>query len=113
MKKQNMRQDLVNLYLGVWAVLTPWLVGHHPGTGVVADYVVVGILISFFAVAALIAFRPWQEGVNIVLGAWLLVSPWVLGFRANPTLAGSAVLIGILVIICSAVALIRRRSQNL
>jgi hypothetical protein len=113
MNKRNVRQDLVNLYLGIWAVLTPWLVGHHPGTGVVADYVVVGILISFFAIAALIAFRPWQEGVNIVLGAWLLVSPWVLGFRANPSLAGSAVLIGILVTICSALALLRKRSQGI
>jgi hypothetical protein len=37
----------------------------------------------------------------------------VLGFRANPSLAGSAVLIGILVTICSALALLRKRSQGI
>jgi hypothetical protein len=28
-----------------------------------------------FAIVALTALRPWQEWVNLVLGAWLLVSP--------------------------------------
>ena len=82
-------------------------------SAVVADYGIAGILIAFFACAALIAFRPWQEGVNIVLGAWLLVSPWVLGFEANQSATPSAVLIGVLVIICAALALLRKRSQNL
>ena len=112
MKKRNMRQDLVNIFLGIWAVLTPWLVGHHPGAAVVADYGIIGILIAFFACAALIAFRPWQEGINIVLGAWLLVSPWVLGFEANQSVTRSAVLIGVLVIICTALALLRKGPQN-
>jgi hypothetical protein len=112
MNKRNVRQDLVNLYLGIWAVLTPWLVGHHPAAAVVADYGIAGILIVLFACAALIAFRPWQEGVNIVLGAWLLVSPWVLGFEANHSVTPSAVLIGALVIICAALALLGKRSQN-
>jgi SPW repeat len=113
MNKRNARQDLVNLFLGIWAIITPWLIGNHPAGGVVADYGIAGILIAFFACAALIAFRPWQEGVNIVLGAWLLVSPWVLGFRANASLMWSAVLIGVLVIICSALVLFRKQSQNL
>ena len=112
MNKRNVRQDLVNLFLGIWAVLTPWLVGHHPAAAVVADYGIVGILITFFACAALIAFRPWQEGINIVLGAWLLVSPWVLGFEANQSVTRYAVLIGVLVIICAALSLLRGRSQN-
>jgi SPW repeat len=113
MNKRNLRQDLVNLFLGIWAILTPWLIGNHPAAGVVVDYGIAGILIAFFACAALIAFRPWQEGTNIVLGAWLLVSPWVLGFRANASLMWSAVLIGVLVIICSALVLLRKQSQNL
>jgi hypothetical protein len=113
MNKGNVRQDLVNLFLGIWAVITPWLIGNHPAAGVVADYGITGILIAFFACAGLIAFRPWQEGINIVLGAWLLVSPWILGFTANSSLRWSAVLIGVLVIICSALSLLRKQSQNL
>src|ERR1700739_4243329 len=83
MNKGNVRQDLVNLFLGIWAVITPWLIGNHPAAGVVADYGITGILIAFFACAGLIAFRPWRGGMNIVLGVWLLVSPWILGFTAE------------------------------
>jgi hypothetical protein len=34
-----------------------------------------------------ITARRWQDGANLVLGAWLFVSPWVLGYSS--TLAGS------------------------
>ena len=112
MKKQYMGPDVVNVFLGIWAFLTPWAVGRHPGTPVVANYVIVGILITFFAGAALVAVRPWLEGINIVVGAWLLVSPWLLGFRAITSLMWSAVVIGILVMIFSALALIKKQSQD-
>lgn len=112
MKKQYVGQDVVNLFLGVWTFLTPWVIGHHPGAVVVANYVIVGILITFFAGAAVIAFRPWQEGINMVLGAWLLISPWVLGFRAIPSLMWSAFVIGVLVVSCSALALIKKQSHE-
>ena len=114
MNTRDVRQDLVNLFLGAWAVITPWLIENHPALGVVVDFGIAGILVAFFACAAVIAFRPWKEGVNLVLGAWLAASPWVLGFRSNPSLMWSAVLIGVLVIICSALSLLsREQSQNL
>jgi hypothetical protein len=93
MKKQSGRQDVVSLILGIWAFLTPWVFGRHPHVAV-ANYVIVGILITFFAGAALVAFRPWEEGINLVLGVWLLISPWLLGFRVIPSLTLSAVVIG-------------------
>lgn len=102
----------MNLFLAIWAFLTPWAIGHHPDTAVVANYVIVSILITFFAGAALVAFRPWLEGINIVLGAWLLDSPWLLGFRMIASLMWSAVVIGYLVIIFSALALIKKQSQD-
>jgi SPW repeat len=111
-KKQRMWQDVANLFLGIWALLTPWIVGQHPGSTVVVNYVVVGILIIFCAGAALLAFRPWQEGINMMLGAWLLISPWWLEFRTVPGLVWSAVVTGVLVILCSAVAAIQRFSDN-
>jgi SPW repeat len=109
MKKQSRGQDVINLFLGIWAFLTPWAFGYHLGVAV-ANYVIIGILITFFSGAALVAFRTWEEGINIVLGAWLLISPWLLGFRAIPSLMWSAVVIGALVILWSAIGLIKGRS---
>jgi peptidoglycan/xylan/chitin deacetylase (PgdA/CDA1 family) len=58
--------------------------------------------------ASLVAFRPWQEGINMMLGAWLLISPWWLQFRTVPALVWSAIVIGLLVMLCSAIAAIKR-----
>jgi hypothetical protein len=42
--------------------------------------------------------RRWKDGANFVLGAWLLVSPWVLGYAGtgaalNAYTMGAAILI--------------------
>ena len=108
MKKQYVRQDVVNVFLGIWTFLTPWALGYHHGAGVVANYVIVGILITFCAGAAVISFRPWQEGITMALGTWLLVSPWVLGFSAIASMMWSAVVIGVLVVVCSVFGLIKK-----
>lgn len=36
--------------------------------------------------------KHWQDPVNLVLGLWMLVSPWVLGHQAetNPTAKASS-----------------------
>lgn len=42
--------------------------------------------------------RRWKDGANLVLGAWLFVSPWVLGYDGthaalNAYATGAAILI--------------------
>ena len=39
--------------------------------------------------------KHWQDAVNLVLGAWLALSPWVLGFSANGQAMLAAVATGI------------------
>jgi hypothetical protein len=36
--------------------------------------------IAVISLAAIVAFSNWEEWANVVLGMWLIVSPWVLGF---------------------------------
>lgn len=112
MKNQYSWKDFVSLYLGAWTFLTPWLIGHPAGAAVIASYVIAGLMISFFAIAGLVVFRPWPECVNIVLGIWLLVSPWLLRFANVSSLRGSALSIGALVIICSGFAVSDKRSKR-
>ena len=39
--------------------------------------------------------KHWQDAVNLVLGAWLALSPWMLGFSANGQAMLAAVATGI------------------
>jgi ABC-type uncharacterized transport system permease subunit len=40
--------------------------------------------------------KHWQDPVNALLGAWLILSPWALGFQSEQTALVNAVIVGIL-----------------
>lgn len=72
----------------------------------------VGAGIAILAAAALIAFQPWEEWVNLVLGAWLLISPWFLGFSTATVAMWNAVIIGALVVVFAGWALARMQGPR-
>ena len=45
--------------------------------------------------------KHWQDPVNAVLGGWLILSPWVLGFQGVVVATVSTAAIGILLIATS------------
>lgn len=45
--------------------------------------------------------KHWQDPVNAILGAWLVLSPWLLGFSGLMIATTSAVAIGLLLIASS------------
>lgn len=49
--------------------------------------------------------KHWQDVVNALLGAWLIASPWVLGFQAVTVAMVTTVAIGILLVASSAGAM--------
>ena len=52
-----------------------------------------GAAIAAISIAAIVAFSKWEEWLNLLLGLWLIGSPWVLGFthtRAMHVSIGSA-----------------------
>lgn len=49
--------------------------------------------------------KHWQDPVNIVLGLWLIASPWVLGYSADASASSNAVIIGIVVAVLAALEL--------
>lgn len=42
--------------------------------------------------------KHWQDPVNAMLGAWLVISAWVLGFEQDMTVLGNQVIVGALLI---------------
>jgi hypothetical protein len=47
--------------------------------------------------------KHWQDPVIALLGAWLAISPWVLGLQANTAVLAGSVIVG-LVLIAAAIA---------
>lgn len=93
-------QDPVNLILGIWTLISPWALGFHATSGRATDNaVLLGILIGLAAIAAMVHVRAWKEWINVILGAWLFISPWALGFSGMAAAAWSAWIIGAVVFI--------------
>jgi len=58
---------------------SPWLFA-FAGKVARIDVWASGAAIAAVSIAALVAFSDWEEWLNLLLGLWLTVSPWVLGF---------------------------------
>lgn len=42
--------------------------------------------------------KHWQDPVNGLVGVWLILSPWALGFQSDMTVLANAVIVGILLL---------------
>jgi len=71
--------DLYNLVLAMFLVISPWFFARANPTAAI-DLRISGAAIAILSLAAMVAFSNWEEWVNLLLGLWLIVSPWVLGF---------------------------------
>ena len=38
------------------------------------------VVVALTAISAILAYANWKEWLNVMLGGWLIASPWVLGF---------------------------------
>jgi hypothetical protein len=95
--------DVANLILGAFLFFSPWIFGFDAGT-VSQNAYISGIVIAVLAIAALAAFAVWEEWLNLVVGLWTLVSPWVLGFQGTTAMTVHVV-IGAAVAILAAIEL--------
>jgi len=56
-------------------------------------------------VLSLAAFAVWEESLNLIVGLWVLVSPWVLGFQGTTNAMTIHVVVGIAVAVLAAIEL--------
>jgi hypothetical protein len=95
--------DVANLVLGAVLFLSPWIFGFD-STIATQNAFISGLAIAVLAIAALAAFAVWEEWLNLIVGLWALVSPWVLGFQGTRAMTVH-VIIGAAVAILAAIEL--------
>jgi hypothetical protein len=90
-------QDWSSWILGIWLVLSPWALRFDTESRALENAVVVGAVILVAEVVELSIFRDWEEWINVVAGAWLAISPWVLDI-ASAAARWNFVVVGVLVV---------------
>jgi hypothetical protein len=95
--------DIINLFLGAFLFFSPWLFSYAAGAMSGAAWIS-GLLIFLASIAALAAFAEWEEWANLLLGIWVFVSPWVLGFDGSQAMHINLV-VGIIVAMLATIEL--------
>ena len=94
-------QDGVSVLVGVWLVTSPWVLGYYGITAAMWNSVALGVIFAVAAGAALLKFHEWEEWINVVLGAWLIMSPWLLDYAVMGAAAWNHAIVGLLVLALS------------
>jgi hypothetical protein len=89
-------RDWFNLALAVILFVSPWVLGFTAETAAAWTAWVTGIVIAILAIAAIVQFAEWEEWASLVLGLWLVVSPWVIGFAHGVVAQWTHIVLGLL-----------------
>jgi hypothetical protein len=92
-------QDWIMLIFGAWVFFSPfWMPAYVSSHNAAAwNAYIFGALAFIFAWAALSTRKLWEEWLNLLIGIWLVISPFVLAFhRAEPGAAWNQIILGVL-----------------
>jgi hypothetical protein len=98
MKQMKHWQDPVNVVLGAWLVLSPWILGFSAERMIMANAVIIGLALIAASVGAIIVPQAWEEWTEAILGLWMAVSPWVLRYSGQHAAMRSALITGIVIL---------------
>jgi hypothetical protein len=94
--------SVLNLLAGIWLIISPWVVGFTATPVAVWNTVILGIVILVLAAARLGSVgTTGLSWINLLLGIWLIISPFVLNFGASVLGMRNDVIVGILVVLFS------------
>ncbi|WP_413850842.1 SPW repeat protein [Albidovulum sp.] len=83
-------QDGLMLLLGIWLFFSPWILGFAGIQLAFWNALLFGVILAGLSIAVITEFHDWEEWVDLAVGVWLVVSPWVLGFAAFAAAADAA-----------------------
>jgi SPW repeat-containing protein len=71
--------DLYSLMVALFLFTSPWLFVFASENARI-DIWASSALVAATSILAIVMFSSWEEWLNLLLGLWLVVSPWALGF---------------------------------
>jgi len=89
-------EDWCNWLLGIWLCLSPWTLRFELEPTATRTAVISGALLILAELLTLSIYRDWEEWINVILGAWLVVCSWLLGI-VSPAARHNFIVVGLLV----------------
>ena len=95
-------QDWVNVFLGCWLVASPWEIGYSLNDVATENAIGLGmVLVLFNLISVCRLIDEGQEIFNVMLGVWLITSPYTLNFSNDQVPLINAIVVGCMIITLS------------
>ena len=104
-------EDWCSWLLGLWLCISPWALRFDLEPTATRITVITGILIILAEMMTLSVYQAWEEWINVILGAWLIICPWVLGISSSAVRA-NLVVVGLLVLTLAIYEIWEARNQS-
>ncbi len=92
-------QDQFIVLLGLWLFISPMALDYAPGSPEALNAYAAGAIIALLAAFDLYKTYVWAVLLNLALGVWMAVSPWVLQVEGVPSIMSNFVLVGVAVVV--------------
>lgn len=99
MKRLKHWQDAANALLGAWLIVSPWVLGFHALTIAMVVTIAIGALLLASSVGAMSVPAAWEEWLDALLGAALMMAPMLLGFDGVDAALTNALITGAAVVV--------------
>jgi hypothetical protein len=96
-RRSEQWQDVVNIVFSIWLFISPWVLSYSGGGAQAWNAWVVGVIVFVLSIASFAQFQRWEEWINMLLGIWLILSPWILRFSTHSRPTSNAVIVGTIV----------------
>jgi|GEM_PF-1188084 len=100
------------LGLGVAIGVSPWSFRFTGLDYATLNAVIIGMLVFALSALTLTLKDRWESWVNLGLGGWLAISPWLLGYHSFATAALPHLLLGLAVMLLSIAGLWRHWGER-
>lgn len=104
MENATRQVSWLNVVLGAWLFISPWVLDFVPADDASRNAWIVGGAVAVIAAIVAVMGVRYLAWANVVLGAWLFISPWALGYTNLDGASWNAWIVGVLVVIVAAVS---------
>jgi hypothetical protein len=101
MRSQVRSASGLNVLAGIWLIVAPFLLGYADTQAALWNDIIIGIVVLIIASAraSMPEKMPAASWLNAVLGAWLIIAPFALGYSEVGAGTWNDILLGIIVLV--------------
>ena len=92
-------QDQVILIIGLWLFVSPVVFGYPADSAPALNAHIAGIIMAVLAACDLYKTYVWAVVLNVIVGAWVAASPWLVGTVPDRSMTASLLVSGLATIV--------------